>query len=235
VVGGGLCILYTLLVQFGIDELLPTKGALRQGVIFDLAARLHADQGGSARDVRDQSITELQRRFGVDVPQAKRVQQLALAFYKQLQPRAPRELQRELGWAAAVHELGMTVSHHDHHRHTAYLLSHVDAPGFSQNQLRRLGDLALGQRGGLRKLDVQLQDESLLFQLISLRLAVIKCHARIDTAFGAIRLTRRGRELQLHLNRGWSTAHPRALYLLQEEAQAWSRTDLLSLALINPT
>mgnify|MGYP003704545557 CR=1 FL=1 len=55
-VAGGLCILYTLLMQFGIDELLPTKGALRQGVIFDLAERL---QPSEARDPRAASVTEL--------------------------------------------------------------------------------------------------------------------------------------------------------------------------------
>ena len=39
VIGGGLAILYTLATHFGIAELKPARGALRQGVIFDLAAR----------------------------------------------------------------------------------------------------------------------------------------------------------------------------------------------------
>ena len=50
------------------------------------------------------------------------------------------------------------ISHHDHHRHSAYVLAHVDAPGFSQSQLRRIADLVLGQRGGLRKLEARLQE-----------------------------------------------------------------------------
>jgi hypothetical protein len=40
--GGGLAILYTLATHFGIDALLPAKGALRQGVIIDLHERLQA-------------------------------------------------------------------------------------------------------------------------------------------------------------------------------------------------
>ena len=32
VLGGGLSILYTLAMQFGIDALQPARGALRQGV-----------------------------------------------------------------------------------------------------------------------------------------------------------------------------------------------------------
>src|SRR5262249_25278779 len=133
VVAGGLCIFYTLLMQFGIDELQPTKGALRQGVIFDLAERLKPAAGV---DVRVASVAELQTRFAVDLPQAERVAQQAGRLYRQLRPRAPREPLRELRWAAALHEIGMLVSHHDHHRHTAYLLAHVDAPGFSTNQLQ---------------------------------------------------------------------------------------------------
>ena len=39
----------------------------------------------------------------------------------------PLEDRRELAWACDLHEIGMMVSHHDHHRHSAYLLAHVDA------------------------------------------------------------------------------------------------------------
>ena len=53
----------------------------------------------------------------------------------------------------------MMVSHHDHHRHSAYLLAHVDAPGFSQSQQRHLAALVLGQRGGLRKVEATLAQD----------------------------------------------------------------------------
>ncbi|MDI4634172.1 Ppx/GppA family phosphatase [Pelomonas sp. V22] len=228
VVAGGLCILYTLLTQFGIEALKPAKGALRQGVVFDLAERLNPGARATL-DLREHSVRALQQRFGVDGKQAKRVQAHALALYAQLQPEAQPELQRELGWAAALHEIGMMVSHHDHHRHSAYLLSHVDAAGFSQNQLHRLGDLALGQRGGLRKLQEQLQaDESLLWQLLALRLAVLQCHARTPVALDALKLQRHERRLRIEAKPGWLAANPRADYLLRGEAEAWSRSKLLA-------
>ena len=235
VVAGGLCILYTLLTQFGIDELLPAKGALRQGVIFDLAERLGgssgADDGQPRLDMREASVLALQQRFGVDLAQAQRVQNLALALHRKLLPRAPRETQRELGWAAALHEIGMMVSHHDHHRHTAYLLAHVDAPGFSQNQLRRLADLALGQRGGLRKMEAALKDETFLPQLLSLRLAAIIHHGREAVNARALQLHREGHQLRLRLPRAWMHEHPRTLYLLREEADAWAKSGVLEMSL----
>ncbi|WP_263537577.1 exopolyphosphatase [Paucibacter sp. Y2R2-4] len=235
VVGGGLCILYTLLTQFGIDELMPAKGALRQGVIFDLVERLEAENaaalGLTGADMRDASVLALQRRFSVDMPQAQRVGDVAKHVYAQLQPRATRERQRELAWAAALHEIGMMVSHHDHHRHSAYLLAHVDAAGFSQDQLKRLGNLALAQRGGLRKLDGLLGDESLLWQLFSLRLALIKCHGRDKVDPSALSLTRQGHRVRLSLPKNWATLRPRTYFLLQEEAVAWTRSGILELVL----
>jgi exopolyphosphatase/guanosine-5'-triphosphate,3'-diphosphate pyrophosphatase len=226
VVAGGLCILYTLLTQFGIAEMLPAKGALRQGVIFDLAERL---QPTGDVDARVASVAELQTQFAVDVAQAERVAAQAEALYRQLQPRAPRERVRELRWAAALHEMGMLVSHHDHHRHSAYLLTHVDAPGFSTNQLQRLGTLALGQRGGLRKLEAQLADASLRDQVIALRLAVLLCHARSPAAGAMPTLARDGRRLTLRTPHGWLERQPRTRYLLKEESDAWARVGLVEL------
>ena len=103
---------------------------------------------------------------------------VALALFDSAVPDTDPETRRELAWACALHEVGLMVSHHDHHRHSAYLLANVDAPGFSQSQQRRIGDLVLGQRGGLRKVEPQLASETFAWQVLCLRLAVIKCHAR---------------------------------------------------------
>ena len=231
VIAGGLAILYTLAAHFRIDSLQPARGALRQGVIIDLYDRVHAPRDAERGDVRDQSVRELQKRFQVDVAQAERVRVVALALYRQLAPQADADALRELGWACDLHELGMMVSHHDHHRHSAYLLSHVDAPGFSQNQQRRIADLVLGQRGGLRKIEAALANEGFAWQVVALRLAAIECHAR--GAFGghAIDVHRHGRSAVISVPAGWASQHPRTLYLLQEEAAAWDRNGIVDLRL----
>ena len=59
VIAGGLAILYTLAMHFGIQELWPARGALRQGVIFDLDERLAAAHEAGGRDIRDSSVREL--------------------------------------------------------------------------------------------------------------------------------------------------------------------------------
>ena len=232
VIAGGIAILYTLAAHFGIESLQPARGALRQGVVFDLDERLHATalpQDG--HDLRDATVRELQRRFMVDVQQARRVSRVAESLYAQVQPRAGREARRELLWACALHEMGMMVSHHDHHRHSAYLLAHVDAPGFSQSQQRRVAELVLGQRGGLRKVETGLTQEAFAWQVLCLRLAIIKCHARADVQHEAIALARDGMQARLTFDAAWAAAHPRTLYLLREELQAWARGGVLKLTL----
>jgi exopolyphosphatase/guanosine-5'-triphosphate,3'-diphosphate pyrophosphatase len=237
VIAGGLCLLYTLATHFGIDALRPADGALRQGVIFDLAERRVAAQDPAhARDMRDASVRELQRRFMVDTQQAANVASLAERFYAGVLPPsgdglADDELRRELHWAAALHETGMMVSHHDHHRHSAYLLAHADAAGFSQSQQRRLADLVLAQRGSLRKIEPALANPAYAWQVLCLRLAIIKCHARRPIDLEALRLRSAGDCAHLSFARGWAERNPRTLYLLHEEAAAWERSAPLRLAL----
>jgi len=263
VIAGGVAILYTLATHFGIAELRPARGALRQGVIFDLAARQAAERRAGGHDLRDASVAELQRRFEVDVAQADRVGRVALALLDgigghDLRDASVAELQRrfevdvaqadrvgrvalalldgigghsvearhELAWAAALHEAGMMISHHDHHRHSAYLLDHVDAPGFSQSQLRRLGQLVLGQRGGLRKVEPALQSASFAHHLLCLRLAVIACHAREDVEPDAVALRVVDGTPVVRLRAGWADANPRALHLLRGEIDVWSKAGL---------
>jgi exopolyphosphatase/guanosine-5'-triphosphate,3'-diphosphate pyrophosphatase len=176
-------------------------------------------------------VLELQRRFNVESAQAERVARVAARLFLGAVPRADADTRRELRWACALHEIGMMVSHHDHHRHSAYLLAHVDAAGFSQSQLRRIADLVLGQRGGLRKIDALLADDDYAWQVLCLRLGVIHCHARGATGDADIGLRRDGDKARLAFAPGWSEDHPSTLHLLREEAEAWAKSGRLELSL----
>jgi exopolyphosphatase/guanosine-5'-triphosphate,3'-diphosphate pyrophosphatase len=235
IIGGGLALLYTLATHFGITELRPAKGALRQGVVIDLHERHAARRQAGGGDLRDQTVAALQARFGVDTEQATRVRTVAHALLRGALPDMADaddgESLRELGWACDLHEIGLMVSHHDHHRHSAYLMGHVDAPGFSQSQQRRIADLVLGQRGGLRKIEPQLCSERFAWQVLALRLAAIKCHARGLVDSKALRLKRDGRTARLGFRSAWAESHPRTLHLLREEADSWARQDAPKLVL----
>jgi exopolyphosphatase/guanosine-5'-triphosphate,3'-diphosphate pyrophosphatase len=202
-------------------------------VIIELRERLEALRHAHPEDMRDESVRELQARFGVATDQAARVRTLALSLYQSVCEVGDLldESARELGWACDLHEVGQMVSHHDHHRHSAYLVANVDAPGFSQSQQRRVSELVLGQRGGLRKVELALSNPTFAWQTLCLRLAVIKCHARGAVDTRALRLERDGSTARLSFSPAWAEAHPRTLHLLREEGEAWSRQGALRLLL----
>jgi len=231
IIGGGLCLLYTIVNHFGIQELKPAKGALRQGVIVDLHERLAASRSAHARDMRDLTVRELQVRFDVDTEQAFRVRTAATALLRAACPGVDSEALRDRGWACDLHEVGLMVSHHEHHRHGAYLVSNADAAGFSQSQQRRIADLVLAQRGGLGKVDALLDRGDAAWMVLALRLAVIKCHTRNDVDAKALTLQCDGDRAQLRFSPAWAADHPRTMHLLREEAATWEGRNSLKLAL----
>ena len=83
----------------------------------------------------------------------------------------------------------------------------------------------------LRKLEPQLASETFAWQALCLRLAAIKCHARGAVDPQALVLRARGREAQIGYRSDWAERSPRTLFLLQEEAAAWSRSGPLRLLL----
>ncbi|NMV27361.1 exopolyphosphatase, partial [Vibrio parahaemolyticus] len=64
---------------------------------------------------------------------------------------------------------------------------------------------------------------------VSLRLAVLLCHARQAPELKALTLQREGRKLRLVPEPAWAQRHPRTLYLLQQEREAWERVGALVL------
>ena len=212
-----------------IEQMQVAQGALRHGLLFDLLGRAHVES-----DVRGGTVSRLCALMHVDMAQARRVARAAgvlfasLAEGERLQsPDAHAAAARSLDWAAQLHEIGCLISHSDHHKHGAYVLEHADGAGFTQPEFHRLGQLVLGQRGKLKKLDIDFEDGLFVAQLQSLRLAVILCHARRDALMKGVSIEAAAlgtKRLNLCLSNAWAEQHPQSLHLLAEEAQAWQKT-----------
>jgi exopolyphosphatase/guanosine-5'-triphosphate,3'-diphosphate pyrophosphatase len=102
-------------------------------------------------------------------------------------------------------------------------MSHVDAPGFSQSQRRRLAALVLAQRGGLRQVEESLAQDEVAWQVLCLRIAIIVCHARAGVDPDELALRRSGGVATLGVPAEWTQKRPRTLHLLNEEIEAWER------------
>lgn len=221
VIAGGLAVLRAIFDLFDIQQMLPAQGALRQGALYDLIDR---DTDGG--DVRERTVNWLSQRFSIDTAQADRVNEVATALFAQVaaQDDQNQRYSQKLAWAARLHEVGTHISHDRAHHHGAYVLDHVDAPGFSIPELHRMSLLVLGQRGKLRKLEEALQEELFAKQLLCLRLAVIMCHARQMPEHSAVRLSYKAGAFRLTTQPGWARRYPQSAWLLSEEVLAWQKT-----------
>jgi exopolyphosphatase/guanosine-5'-triphosphate,3'-diphosphate pyrophosphatase len=213
VVLGGLSVLLGLSQELGFKSLLAVEAGLRMGVLWDLYLRQRK------RDRRQDSVKRFMKRFGVDESRASRAAASARALYNQTAPDGA--LERMLGWAGKLHEVGMVVSHTGFHKHGAYLALNADLPGFTSHEQHLLSVLLLAQKGNLRKIQDALNDPDVTRAIVALRLGVLLMHARIDPAVAPVRLSVRSR-IELTLGQAITLHHPTLAYWLSKETAAWA-------------
>ncbi|APW42370.1 Ppx/GppA phosphatase family protein [Rhodoferax saidenbachensis] len=229
IIGGGVSVMRSVFHLLGIERMEMAAGGLRHGLLCDLLGTSE-----KAGDLRVKSVERLATKFQIDRVHGERVGKVALHLFAPLLAAhsdasglPPDRLQRKLLWAAQLHEIGSHISHSDYHKHGAYILDNADTVGFSLSEMHRLSLLVLGHRGKLRKLETELADDSLTLQLMSLRLAVLLCHARRDPDLDGLQITQvdaPARHIRLRCRAGWATSYPQSAHLLREEVQAWQKT-----------
>lgn len=229
IIGGGLSVMRSVFRLLGIESMEMASGGLRHGLICDLLG-----DTGFTGDLRINSVNRLATKFGIDTIHGQRVGRVACALFAQLldpsrksSEHGNERLTRKLRWAAELHEIGSHISHSDYHKHGAYILDNADAMGFSLSELHRLSLLVLAHRGKLRKVEAALSDESMVFQLLCLRLAVILCHARREPDLNGLTLERLDSDdatVRLSCRADWAATYPQSAHLLREEVLAWDKT-----------
>src|SRR5207247_8794021 len=177
IIAGGLGIMSAALVEFGIERLEVSDGALRQGVLYDLLGRVRH------RDMREATVRQFMRRYQVDTAQAERVGRLAQNIHASLNEESSEADTAMLRWAPSLDQIGISIAHAGYHKHSAYVVAQADMPGFSQKEQARLSRLVLAHRGKLTKIE-DLPERSADWALIfSLRLAALFNLSRRDLAF----------------------------------------------------
>ena len=216
---GGLAILTAVFNALGIESIRIADGALREGLLYDMVGRMSAED-----DARERSVQSMAVRFHVDEGQARRVEHAAVEFLRQVQTvwgLSDPLAEDAVRWAARLHEIGLDISHSSHHKHAAYLLEHADLPGFPREEQRLLACLVGSHR---RKAALERAEELMppwhskaLYLTVVMRLAVLVHRGRSKAALPLIRLTARGRSLEVRFPRGWLTEHPLTRADLQQE------------------
>ncbi|GAB4370727.1 MAG: exopolyphosphatase [Acidobacteriota bacterium] len=220
VLPGGLAILIGLLRGLGISALRPAPGALREGLLYDLAGRLRHE------DVREATVDQMMQRFGVDREHALRVERTALALLEQAASSwrlEGRRARRMLAWAARLREIGLTVSFTGYHKHSAYLIGHGDMPGFTRDEQLELAAIIRAHRRRIPRAAFdglgRKRAARALRLCVLLRLAARLRRSRSREPLPELRLAVDGDSLRLGIPSGWLRDHPLVRADLENEAR----------------
>ena len=223
VLPGGLAIMVAAFDALGLESMKVSEGALRHGVLYDLLGRVQH------RDMRAATVAQFMRRYHIDVAQADRVRALALTIYDALTPGGDREDDPDramLEWAARLAEVGLSIAHAAYHKHSAYVLSNADMPGFSRMEQARLARLVLAHRGKLGKVQdagFESADWKLVF---GLRLASLILRSRSDAKLPFLRVAADAGGFAIDLPQSWLDDNPLSADALEAEAGHWKAVDL---------
>jgi exopolyphosphatase/guanosine-5'-triphosphate,3'-diphosphate pyrophosphatase len=218
--------LETVLELGDFDGLEATEAGLRHGVFLARTLLEQPDDSGAARsgepgrraggrreeplfdDVRKAAVCNLAIQYESDMAHSEHVAQLALQMHDSLVKSGllePQDGERELLWAASMlHDVGMTISYDDHHKHSRYLIVSAELPGFDPRERALIAQISRYHRKGAAKLGemaalAQHGDEELLDRCsVILRLAEHLERGR-DQSVSEVRLRPNGHGVDLHL------------------------------------
>jgi exopolyphosphatase/guanosine-5'-triphosphate,3'-diphosphate pyrophosphatase len=225
VLPGGLAIMLAVFDGFGIEKMSVSEGALRQGVLYDLLGRVEH------RDMREATVSQFMRRYHVDAAQAERVRGLALRLYDALvtdsgeegrdRPREDDADRQLLGWAARLSEVGLSIAHAQYHKHSAYVLSNADMPGFSRMEQQRLARIVLAHRGKLGKVQDAGIEGSEWLLVFALRVAALLMRSRTDAPLPPFRAVADTAGFTIEVPQAWLDDNPLTGAAFEAESDVW--------------
>lgn len=132
----------------GVDAIEVCSQGLREGLFYERF--LSPADPPLFTDVRRASVLNVAARYGEDGFHTDHVGLLALEIFDgtaRAGLHGGDALEREWLWAAAMlHDVGVMVDYHDHHKHGFYLVINAGLPGFSHRELALIALLVRAHR-----------------------------------------------------------------------------------------
>ena len=215
----GLAILIALFDLLAIEDMVLAGGALREGLIYGMLGQRQDC------DAQERTADSLISRYQLDRDQAERVRNTALEALQQVAGSLQLDASANtmLAWSALLYELGLSIEYKRAPEHAAYIIRHIDLPGFTPAQKQLLGALLLNQRDEFQLAALQQQSaietEQAILLTRLLRLAIILCLRRTRGTVPEFQLLANEQQLTLTLPANWSKTHHLRASELQQEAQ----------------
>lgn len=148
VIVAGSVLLQQMFTELGIESLVISTGALREGLLLDRFNRRDRSRDDGLHhlgDLRRSSVLALARSYHEDLIHAEHATDLALELFDETQAAhkltiADSEL---LEAAGLLHNIGRFVANSSHHKHSYYLIRHSERlAGFSEGELELIALVA---------------------------------------------------------------------------------------------
>lgn len=147
IVIAGAQILEGALRALAIQKIETCEWSLREGVIIDRLRMMEEEAQPPLPDIEDprlRGVHAVGMRFGYEEAHAHHVAALAEKIFDCIADHAKlRRHQRTLLSAAALlHDIGYSISHEAHHKHTLYLIKNTELLGFSESEKQVIANIA---------------------------------------------------------------------------------------------
>ncbi|WMN58357.1 exopolyphosphatase [Pseudoalteromonas xiamenensis] len=219
---GGLAVLIAVFNQLQLKEMHYCDFALREGLLHDM------QQSYYDVDIRANTINTLSERYAVDTTHASNIcdsiQQLA-AQVSELWQLGKMDI-KLLKWAAQLHEVGLSINSSALHKHSAYIVSNTQLPGFTQEQQQLLSSLIRFYRKKLKINEMPffltLSNHHFFRLLLVFRLAVLLNQKRQPELRPAVQLHPTEQSLTIQFeDPEWLEQHTLFAADLDREANYW--------------
>jgi exopolyphosphatase/guanosine-5'-triphosphate,3'-diphosphate pyrophosphatase len=135
---GGVIVLEQVFRGLGIEELVISDFALREGVLLDVVRRRQAGTLGHLRDLRYESVLHLAALAPGEQEHCARIAALAQQLFEGTRQLSglSEEAEEWLEAAAILQNVGLVISHDRHHLHSYYVIRNSELlTGFTDHEL----------------------------------------------------------------------------------------------------
>ncbi|MGH9137602.1 MAG: Ppx/GppA phosphatase family protein [Acidimicrobiales bacterium] len=142
---GGVLILEQAYELLGIEELVVSDFALREGVLLDVLRRRQASSLGHLRELRYESVAHLAALTPGEKRHSERVAELACQLFEGTRPLHGLDDDSEelLEAASLLCNIGLLISHDRHHLHSYYVIRNSDLlTGFTDHEIELIAQVA---------------------------------------------------------------------------------------------
>lgn len=138
IIPAGIIILDEIFNLFGLEQMVISAYALREGIIIDTLQKDQTDQTAPTFfDIRKDSIVQLANTCEYDRNHCNYVSLLSLQLYDQLLSlhHLDHVCREYLEAAAILHDIGYQISHTNHHHHSYYIIKNSELLGFNETEI----------------------------------------------------------------------------------------------------